>query len=215
MAKIIVNGIEQSRLREVRLYVSIMKGQYQRNLTDNIAEHIINFMRSVYLSEHPFDEIEMTERRLIVAEHVVNYIYLSSEDVKRRVALAIDFDNMLSLSRLNYGRYLTDSLCQTLTSNQSKFLTDKYDLISTRYNYKSERLLAPPSEPLEKKRLIAKRGVKRSVAQIDRDGNLVAVFPSTKSAADAVGISAKAITNNLRGWAKSSGGFVWKYLDEI
>ena len=73
-------------------------------------------------------------------------------------------------------------------------------------------MLAPPTE---QKRLIAKRGVKRSVAQIDKDGNLVAVFPSTKSAADAVGITSKAITNNLRGWAKSSGGFVWKYLDEI
>jgi len=73
-------------------------------------------------------------------------------------------------------------------------------------------LLAPP---IEQKRLIAKRGVKRSVAQIDRDGNLVAVFPSVKSAADAVGISAKAITNNLRGWAKSSGGFLWKYLDDV
>jgi len=67
MASIIVNGIEQNRLREVRLYVSITTGQYQRNLTNNIAEHIINFMRSVYLSEHPFDEIEMSDNKLIVA----------------------------------------------------------------------------------------------------------------------------------------------------
>lgn len=52
----------------------------------------------------------------------------------------------------------------------------------------------------------------KPVAQI-KDGVVVAVFKSIKSAGDETGIKRRAINNVLTGWAKTAGGFQWAYCD--
>lgn len=51
---------------------------------------------------------------------------------------------------------------------------------------------------------------KVKVAQYDKGGNLIAVYPSVKIAALAVGIASPNISAVIRGIRKTSGGFVWK-----
>lgn len=55
---------------------------------------------------------------------------------------------------------------------------------------------------------------KRVVNQIDKNGNFVATYPSIRQAAQAIGCHPRNITANLRGFAKSASGYVWKYADE-
>lgn len=51
---------------------------------------------------------------------------------------------------------------------------------------------------------------KIKVAQYDKSGNLIAVYPSVKFAALAVGVAPTNISGVLHGLRKTSGGFVWK-----
>ena len=51
------------------------------------------------------------------------------------------------------------------------------------------------------------------VAQYDKEGNLIKVWDYIKQASDELGINRVAIGNCCRGKSKTSGGFVWKYID--
>lgn len=54
----------------------------------------------------------------------------------------------------------------------------------------------------------------KPVKQIDKKtGNIIAIYPSTKDAATALGILRSSIQNNLAGYTKSAGGYKWRYAD--
>jgi group I intron endonuclease len=55
----------------------------------------------------------------------------------------------------------------------------------------------------------------RSVCQYTIDGNLVATYPTIRGAAKKSGIGEKAISANLSGRVKITGGFVWKYTNTL
>lgn len=52
----------------------------------------------------------------------------------------------------------------------------------------------------------------KSVQMFDRQGNLLATFPSTMEAKRVTGINQSCISKCCRGKLKYAGGFVWKYL---
>ena len=55
----------------------------------------------------------------------------------------------------------------------------------------------------------------KSVQQLDKQGNLLAIFPSTMEAQRVTGIANQHICSCCLGKRKSSGGYVWKYLGDI
>ena len=173
-------------------------------------------MRSVYLTDHPFDELHLINNQLIDAEHVVNYLYLPKKaDLLSRISVCIDFDNMLSLSASNFQNYLTSRLA--LSDAQQSFVTSKASVIGRRYQIDSSRALEAPrqqqTKAIDTSASKARRN-KRAVAQIDSDGRLIKVYESTVEAAKAMNLSDSAINNCLRGQSRQSGGYVWKYADE-
>lgn len=57
----------------------------------------------------------------------------------------------------------------------------------------------------------ASKGITRDIQQFTKSGILIAEYFGTNQAAKMNGIKSNAITENLRGKSKSSGGYVWKY----
>lgn len=49
------------------------------------------------------------------------------------------------------------------------------------------------------------------VCQFTKDGNLIATYPTIRAASQATGIGETSIGNNLRGWSKSAGEYIWKF----
>ena len=113
-----INGIalENSQIHRIKMYVSIQRGTYKKQESSthnqiNFAKQIVGFMKSVYLTEHPFDELDLCSNLLSDAEHVVNYLYLPKKaDLINKLSVCIDFDNMLSLSASNFQNYLTSRM---------------------------------------------------------------------------------------------------------
>ena len=54
--------------------------------------------------------------------------------------------------------------------------------------------------------------LKKSVAQYDTDGNLLAVYPSRREAGRAINMSGETISAAITGRLKTAGGFVWLSL---
>lgn len=223
METVIINGISAEKIKQVKFYIRIVSNRYQEDLQNvpehrrnTIANHIVNFMRSLYLTDHPFDELHLINNQLIDAEHVVNYLYLPTKaDLVSRISVSIDFDNMLSLSASNFQNYLTSRLA--LSDAQQSFVTSKASVIGRRYQIDSSRALEAPrqqqTKAIDTSASKARRN-KRAVAQIDSDGRLIKVYESTVEAAKAMNLSDSAINNCLRGQSRQSGGYVWKYADE-
>lgn len=222
METVIINGISAEKIKQVKFYIRIVSNRYQEDLQNvpehrrnTIANHIVNFMRSLYLADHPFDELHLINNQLIDAEHVVNYLYLPKQaDLLSRISVCIDFDNMLSLSASNFQNYLTSRLA--LSDAQQSFVTSKASVIGRRYQIDSSRALEAPrqqTKAIDTSASKARRN-KRAVAQIDSDGRLIKVYESTVEAAKAMNLSDSAINNCLRGQSRQSGGYVWKYADE-
>lgn len=69
MPNLNINGafINPGCIKSVKMYVSIVKyvntpnGDNNNNMTNNAARHIVNFMRQVYLCEHPSDELDLLD----------------------------------------------------------------------------------------------------------------------------------------------------------
>nr|DAH93559.1 MAG TPA: homing endonuclease [Bacteriophage sp.] len=55
----------------------------------------------------------------------------------------------------------------------------------------------------------------KPVAQYDLDGNFIAVYESTISAARCLGCYQGAISNSCSGRAKTAGGYIWRYVNNI
>lgn len=49
------------------------------------------------------------------------------------------------------------------------------------------------------------------IEQYTKDGEYIATYPTIKAASEATLIGETSIGNNIRGWSKSAGGFIWKF----
>ena len=54
----------------------------------------------------------------------------------------------------------------------------------------------------------------KSVAQYDKNWQMLRKFKSIKEASLITKINSKSISNALNGWSKSAGGFMWKYYHD-
>lgn len=218
MESVIINGIEQKQIKQVKLYISIVNRHYKSDLQElpeqqrnSIASYIVNFMREIYLAEHPFDELDLCCNILTDAKHVVNYLQLpKADDINSRVAVSIDFDNMLSLSKRNYMNYLSNSL--SLSNVQQKFIEKKQSVIGSRYNIEYGKLLAAPSAPSKSER--KKYQHNREVLQIDFDGVVLHTFKTLTEAVNSTDIKRDTIWRCLNHLQCSAGGYVWRYADD-
>lgn len=57
----------------------------------------------------------------------------------------------------------------------------------------------------------------RRVAQLDKEGNIIAIWNGSKTASKVLGIPFQNISECVRhkGCRKSAGGYVWRYVDEL
>lgn len=55
---------------------------------------------------------------------------------------------------------------------------------------------------------------KKRVEMFDQSMTSLKIFPSVKSAAEEIGVSTTAISDCCRGKTRSSGGYIWKYVDD-
>ena len=77
MPSIVVNHIElePQQLHSVKMYINITRNQSYKQCSDkNAAKQIINFMRGVYLMDHPFDELDFAEDLLTQSSLVANMV---------------------------------------------------------------------------------------------------------------------------------------------
>jgi group I intron endonuclease len=54
----------------------------------------------------------------------------------------------------------------------------------------------------------------KPILQFSKEGVIIKEWNSSTEAGNSLGISPGTISNNLRGWSKSAGGFIWKYKEE-
>ena len=213
--QLIINGLPTQQIKKVKMYVRIVSKRYADDLNciaenqrNCVASHIVNFMRSIYLTEHPFDELDLCCNLMTEAEHVVNFLYLpKTANLASRVAVCIDFDNMLSLSKKHYKNYQSNRL--RLSDVQQLFVEKKQSVIGSRYHIDSSRVLEAPTIT-EKKKFQHNR----EVLQIDFDGVVLHTFKTLTEAAKATNISRENIYNCLKHVNNSAGGFVWRYADD-
>ncbi len=89
-------------------------------------------MRSIYLSEHPFDELEALNNIYKDASHVATLLYPKSDELRKVVEVLINFDNMLSLCSDNYKEYKSNTLA--LTESQSALIKSKGRAVFKAFN---------------------------------------------------------------------------------
>ena len=190
-----INGLalENSQIHSIKMYVSIQRGTYkmQESSTNNqinFAKNIVGFMKSVYLTEHPFDELDLCSNLLSDAEHVVNTVMPKSDAIDKLIEISIDFDNMLSLNDSHFTDYQSDSL--TLTNSQRQLISDKQQTVISNHSLSSDNLLVggaifsnevariKSGETVKEKETIA-------VKQYDLNGNLIAEYDDIDDAVEA------------------------------
>lgn len=96
----------------------------------------------------------------------------------------------------------------------SKYIEDYVQLCPSchrKYDYKEEYRV---------KSSLLKKGIPMThawipIMQYNIDGTLIKSYSSITLASIENKISTKSIVNQLKGWSKTSGGFVWKYKKDI
>ena len=68
-------------------------------------------------------------------------------------------------------------------------------------------------QPSEKAMKTLREKFSKPVVQCDKDMSVIATYPSITSASAALGMSANAVGNAVRGYVKTAGGYVWRYAD--
>ncbi len=194
-ASITVNGLalDNSQIHSIKMFVGIQRGTYKKQESSthnqiNFAKNIVGFMKSVYLTEHPFDELDLCNNLLSDAEHVVNAVIPKSDTIDKLIEISIDFDNMLSLNDSHFTDYKSDSL--TLTDSQRQLISDKQQTVIVNHSLSSDNLLVggaifsnevariKSGETVKEKEKIA-------VKQYDLNGNLIAEYDDIDDAVEA------------------------------
>ena len=119
-------------------------------------------------------------------------------------------------TRRKISEALTGRKGKPLTDEQKKHLSEiqkgrtrtpeEMEHLSS-YQFKEGHL------PSEKAMATLKKKLSKKVCQYDVSGNLLNVYESIKAASMGIGLSENAVGNAVRGYAKTAGGYVWRYAD--
>ena len=218
MPTIIVNNIslEAHQVKSVRMYVQITRERtYKQCDSKNAAKQIIDFMRNVYLADHPFDELDFADELFTKSEKVANLLVPTKADsLSTLIEIAIDFNNMIALGRRNYTKFFEKSL--QLSQSQSKFIESKTEAVINRLSTlplalerKPVEMLLIDSKTMTDKVINSKSD--RAVEQYTTDGVLIATFPNVRTASVLTHTDRWCIYNTCKGRRKTANGFVWKF----
>lgn len=219
MAQFNINGFQiAEKIKSVKMYVSIVKyantpTDSNDNLSRSAAKHIVNFMRSVYLCEHPSDELDLIDGKLTDACQVVNTVSLNKYDSMRQlISLSIDFDNMLALGYINYIEYTNNTL--QMSKQQQSFIECKQQNLIKRHSLTDYTLTSSNIE--HSLMLVQKKEPKhtKSVRQYDLHGNLLAEYESVSEAARATNIDKYKLSKCCNHIQQTTAGFVFRFADD-
>ncbi len=99
-------------------------------------------------------------------------------------------------------------------SYNGKFKT--FDRVRVCPNYIKEKQKNTTADNLKVKHIIKRRCQCKRVAMLDKlTGKVLSIHQSISEAANVTDIGRQSITANLRGRSKTTGGYVWKYADEM
>ena len=237
MPSIVVNHIElePQQLHSVKMYINITRNQSYKQCSDkNAAKQIINFMCSVYLMDHPFDELDFAEDLLTESSLVANMVIPTNvNNLSSLIEIAIDFDNMLALNQKNYQRFFFGD-GESFTSNQMQLIETKTNAVIRHYaaSYTLEKkpvddLLKIGAEaevtelsqdnPLlivKEKSANSRSKNRKAVCQYTQDGVLLAVFPNVRTASDMTNTDRWCIYNCCRKKRQTANGYIWRFKDE-
>ena len=216
MIQVNINGtfIDRKQIKSVKMYVGIVRyvngSADAASISQNQARHIVNFMRQVYMCEHPSDELDLLEGKFTDACAVVNTVSLKKyESIHQLVALSIDFDNMLSLGYVNYSEYQNNKL--QMTHTQQLFIEDKQHRLIKRHALTDYMLT---STNIEDSMKLLEQRPKRIVQQYDLDGRLVAEYDSISDAVAKTGINKFNISKCCNHKQATAKGFVFRFSDD-
>ena len=171
------------------------------------------------------------------------YIGITSQSVTRRWNNGNGYRHNKYFYRaiLKYGWYnfKHEILFTELTKEQAEFkeieLIKLYNSTNNRYGYNiqnggnysgkhSESSKLKMSISQRKKTVSEKARVNmsnahivRRVAQLDKEGNIIAIWNGSRTASKSLGIPFQNISECVKhkGYRKSAGGYVWRYVDEL
>ena len=138
MAALNINGFQllPSELKGVRMYVQICHKKVYKNLRDfevDRAKTIIRFMQSIYLTEHPFDELDELAQILTESTNVATLLFPKTDTLRQTVEVLINFNNMLAVNSDNYKKYLSHSLA--LNDSQKMLLASKTKAVTKAFEH--------------------------------------------------------------------------------
>jgi len=127
MAAININGFQlcANEIKGVQMYVQIKRKTYNniKEFEVDRAKTIINFMRQIYLTEHPFDELLAVNNIYSESTDIATLLFPRSDALKEVIEVLINFNNMLALCTENYARYKSKTL--SLDDKQSALVKSK------------------------------------------------------------------------------------------
>lgn len=224
MPTIIVNHtiLDASQVHSIRFYAQITRQKTYKSVgTKNAAGQIIKFMRNVYLMDHPFDELDFTEDKLTPSETVANIVVPKRCDsIAGLIEIAIDFDNMIALCKMNYEKFYNEPA--RLTATQVNFIESKSNALAGKYNVPMtllehkpvEKLIENKSQDVRPLMLIDKSPNSKSercIMQFTKDGQFMREWANVRTASETLGIDRWGIYNCASGNRKTAGGFIWKF----
>ncbi len=107
-----------------------VKYPWQRN--DSRYYNMWTDKRNLYISQHPLDELELLEDKVVVAQHVHHIIpfgYHKSE--ADRIFYLMNEDNFISLTVENHLKI--HNHFEQLTTKQQEYIKDKIKLVKSQY----------------------------------------------------------------------------------
>ena len=149
MTHISVNRLQLDarQIKSVKMYVSITQNHSYRSVNHrHTAQKLVNFMKRVYIMDHPFDELNMCENVFTDAVDVANLLTVAEpQKLSDILEVCIDFDNMVSLSAEHWQNI--NSLFQSLSAEQSRLIEWKTTQVTKRHTM---QLQLQPSKTVAK-----------------------------------------------------------------
>lgn len=138
---------------------------------------------------------------------------LPEEDVNFSLIERI-LDTSLEAVAKEYGYTSGNAVKKILKNHGLPFMrSDMLDYYEQQTGHRHHKV-QQKEERKEATRQHNKHYAPRKVAQYDRDGNLINIYPSTKEATRQSGVANSSITRCCNGMAWQAGGFLWFYLDQ-
>ena len=145
-----------------------------------------------YQEKYPtYKECTVCERWLLLSNFVEDIKKIDGYDLEKFVNGKLELDKDIKSNGVNKEYSLENCMFVSKTENTKQAnKTRDYSNIRGKNNYQTKK-----------------------IAQYDLDGNLIKIWDCIKQASDELGIGRYGISDCCRHKQKTSGGFVWRYIE--